>query len=251
MTGEAFTHILEHGSPRLASVAVLAACVAGSWLTRRDARGWPLSRSQRAGLFASILIAGFAGCAIPAFLAGDVIGSAALLEWRGPKTILGGILGGFAGATAFKALARISYDTSDAFARGTCLMLAIGRLGCAARHCCFGIEVPSWAGWDLGDGVQRLPVQVLEAALVFGLFLFLNHLHRRGLAHNRRFFVFLLGYGLTRFSLEFLREQVAGGWLGLGFYQWLALATAGVGAFQIVKRSPRPAAVETCEGTAA
>ena len=251
MTGEGFARILEHGSPLLASVAVVAACVAGSWLTRRDARSWPLSRAQRAGVFTSVLIGGLAGCAIPAFMAGDVIGSYALLEWRGPKTILGGLLGGFAGATAFKALAGITFDTGDAFARGTCLMLAIGRLGCAARHCCFGIEVPAWAGLDLGDGVPRLPVQLLEAAVVFGLFLFLHHLHRRGLAHNRRFFIFLLGYGLTRFSLEFLREQVAGGWLGLGFYQWLALATAGVGAFQILKRTPRPAPVETCEGTAA
>lgn len=249
MTGEAFARILEHGSPRLAAAAVLAAAVAGGWLTRRDARAWPLSRGQRAGVFASVLLAGLAGCAIPAFLAGDVIAKYALLEWRGPKTILGGLLGGFAGAAVFKAVAGIAFDTSDAFARGTCLMLALGRLGCAARHCCFGVEAPAWAGWDLGDGVPRLPVQFVEAAAVFALFLFLHHLHRNGLARNRRLFVFFLGYGLIRFSLEFLREQYAGGWLGLGFYQWLALAAAGVGAFQIVKRTPRPA--PAAEGAAA
>lgn len=250
MTGAAFESILEHGSPRVAAAIVLASFLAGSWLTRRDSRDWPLTPAKKTGVHVAVLLAGLLGCAIPAFLAGDVIGAITSFEWRGPKTILGGLLGGFAGASIFKALARISYDTSDAFARGTCLMLALGRLGCVARHCCFGIEVPAPFGCDLGDGVARFPVQFVEAAVVFGLFLVLNHLHRRGLAVHRRFFIFLLGYGLIRFTLEFFREQVAGGWLGLGFYQWLALATAGIGAIQILKRAPGalPAPVEGMEG---
>ncbi|NUN47989.1 MAG: prolipoprotein diacylglyceryl transferase [Candidatus Brocadiae bacterium] len=240
MTEEAFGKILQDGSPVVAAGIVLVAFAAGGWITRRDARDWPLSKGKRLGLFASVFIAGLAGCAIPAFFAEDIIGRHALLEWRGPKTILGGLLGGFAGATVFKAVTRTAYDTSDAFARGTCLMLAIGRLGCAARHCCFGIEVPAAIGLDFGDGVARLPVQVLEAGAVFGLFLFLHALHRRGLARNRRFFIFLLAYGLMRFGFEFGREQVAGGWFGLGLYQWLALATAAIGGFQILKRAPAP-----------
>ena len=151
---------------------------------------------------------------------------------------MGGILGGFVGAAVFKKATRTAYDTSDAFARGTCLMMAVGRLGCIAQHCCFGIPCPPAIGLDLGDGVPRLPVQVIEAVLVFALFLVLDRLHRTGRARNRRLFLLFLGYGLLRFGLEFLRQQYAGTWLGLGFYQWLALALAGVGAWQIRKRSP-------------
>src|SRR5437763_1011377 len=76
----------------------------------------------------------------------------------------------------FKRLAGIRYDTGDAIVRGTCLMMAVGRLGCIAAHCCFGIVVP-W-GVDCGDGRPRVPVQALEVAALFALLLVMNHLHR-------------------------------------------------------------------------
>ncbi len=243
MTQDTLHRILAHGSPEAAALMLIPAFLLGGWLTRRDAREWPLPSHIRFGLFASVFAAGLAGCAIPAFLAGDLVGSLAFLEWRGPKTILGGLLGGFLGAAAFKRLTGTAFDTSDAFARGTCLMMAVGRLGCVARHCCFGIEVPPWAGRDYGDGVARLPVQWIEATLVFALFLFLQRLHRHGRLKNRRFFVLLFAYGILRFLLEFLREPIAGATFGIGFYQWLALLVAAVGAFQIRKRTPAAGAL--------
>ncbi len=238
MTQEAISRILDHGSLPLHLTAMIASFALGGWLTRQDARAWPLTRRARIGVFASVFLGGLAGCAIPAFFADEMIADLAYGQWRGPKTIMGGLLGGFFGAAAYKKLTGTAYDTSDAFARGTCLMMAVGRLGCIAQHCCFGIEVPAWAGGDLGDGVPRFPVQALEAALMFGLFGFLDRLHRGGQARNRRLFVLFLAYGLLRFGLEFLRAQYAGQILGLGFYQWIALLLAAVGAWQIRKRTP-------------
>lgn len=245
MTQESLSRILAAGSLPIHLVLLLTGAALGGWLTRLDARDWPLPARTRAGIFAAVLIGGLAGCAVPAFLASDLIAELAFGQWRGPKTIMGGILGGFVGAAIWKKAWGIPYDTSDAFARGTCLMMAVGRLGCLAQHCCFGIPCPPAIGWDQGDGVTRLPVQAIEAALVFALFLVLDRLHRTGRARHRRLFVLFLGYGLLRFGLEFLREQYAGLWLGLGFYQWLALVLAAVGAWQIRKRSPARNAAST------
>lgn len=241
MTHEALARILDAGSAPGTALALVAGALLGGWLTRRDSLGWPLPRAQRIAVLVVVVFGGLAGCAIPAFLAGDLIHDLALQHWRGPKTIMGGLLGAFFAAAVYKRSTGIAYDTSDAFARGTCLMMAVGRLGCIGRHCCFGIEAPvgtAWLAWDLGDGVPRVPVQALEAVLVFGLFLWLDRCHRRGEWKNRRLFMLFFAYGLIRFVLEFLREQFAGGLVGLGFYQWIALALAGVGAYQVRKRTP-------------
>lgn len=252
MTDAALEQILGHGSPRLAAALVLVSCLAGGWRTRQDARAWRLPPWARIGLLTAVAIGGLAGCALPAFFADDLIGALATQQWQGPKTILGGLLGGFVAAAVFKRLTGFrAVETADAFARGTCVILAVGRLGCVARHCCFGAVVPAWAGWDFGDGVPRVPVQILEALLMFLLLGVLEIAHRRDAWRNRRLFVLFLGYGLVRFGLEFLREQVAGVTLGLGFYQWLALALATVGAVQIYRSAPLAATPGTDVGALA
>jgi prolipoprotein diacylglyceryltransferase len=88
-------------------------------------------------------------------------------------------------------------------------------------------------------------VQAVEAAALFALFAWLQRLHRQGRLRDRRLFAFFLVYGLLRFVLEFLREPIAASILGLGFYQWLALLLAGIGGWQLAKRSRAAAAAET------
>ncbi len=156
-----------------------------------------------------------------------------------PKTILGGILCGFLAVAAWKKATGVAYDTSDAFARGGCLMMAIGRLGCIAQHCCFGRPTVAWLGYDFGDGTPRIPVQALEAILVFVLFVLLDFWHRQNVFPNRRLFILFAAYGLLRCGLEFLREPVAREWIGLGYYQWLALGLFAVGLYQIVMRTAK------------
>jgi prolipoprotein diacylglyceryltransferase len=116
-------------------------------------------------------------------------------------------------------------------------MMAVGRLGCYAAHCCVGVE--SSAAWarDFGDGVPRLPIQLVEAALLFVLLAGLQLLHAAGRLPDRRLFVFFAAYGSVRFALELWREPVATVSVGIGFYQWLALLLAGVGLWQIAKRT--------------
>jgi len=234
---ETYHAILQAGSRPLYQCAVLASMVLGGSLIHYDSRAWPLSLSVRITIIASVSVGCLVGCAVPAFFAGGFVGAVASDFLLSPKTILGGILCGFIAAAIVKRFMGVPYDTSDAFARGGCLMMVVGRLGCVAQHCCFGKPTGSVIGFDFGDGVARIPVQAIEASLVFGLFLALNFCHRRNHFPNRRLFILFASYGILRFGLEFLREDIASRWLGIGFYQWIALGLAAVGFYQIIVRT--------------
>jgi phosphatidylglycerol:prolipoprotein diacylglycerol transferase len=230
--------ILRAGDPRLYHVAVFVAMLAGGWLVRRDSQSWQCSPAVRIRVIAAVAIAGLLGCGIPAYLVGGPVEELAWSRWIAPKTVLGGLLFGFVGAAIYKRAAGVTAETSDAFARGACLMMLIGRLGCIARHCCFGVR--SAIGFDFGDGHARVPVQAIEATVVLVLFFAIHTLQRKNLLENRRLFVLFTSYGLVRFFLEFLREPIAGSWLGIGAYQWLALLLASVGVYQIRARNRAP-----------
>ena len=57
--------------------------------------------------------------------------------------------------------------------------------------------------------------------------------------NSRRLFALFAIYGALRFGLEALRAPVADEYLGIGFYQWLALALMSVGLFQLKRRTKR------------
>lgn len=236
--------IVAAGSPAVRAALLVVACGAGAWLTRRDAERWPVPPLERWNILLVVFVGAAIGAALPAFGAGGVIGQVAhhgLIF--GPRTIMGGLLGGFLGAAAYKRWRGIDYDTSDDFVRGTALGMAIGRLGCHAGHCCVGRAAPLEAlGLDFGDGVLRLPSQLIEAAVLFGLFALFHFLHRTDRFPGRRLFLYMGAYGLVRVGLELLRAPVASVHLGLGFYQWLALALVGFAAVQVARRTPRAGA---------
>jgi phosphatidylglycerol---prolipoprotein diacylglyceryl transferase len=234
---DSYDAILRSGNRGIYALAVVLSTALGAALIHRDSRSWPLSRRDRILVLAGVSLGALLGCAIPAFFAGGTIEKLAWMEVVTPKTVLGGLLFGFLGAAVVKRAAGISYDTSDAFARGGCLLMAVGRLGCVAQHCCFGRPTDTFLGWDFGDGHPRWPVQAFEAVLLFGLFAGMEVLHRRRLLEHRRLFVLFAAYGFLRFGLEFLRELLAASWMGIGFYQWLALGVAGTGLFQIAVRT--------------
>lgn len=248
--------ILHAGDPLLHRVAVISAAVLGGAIIAYDSRRWPLKPQQRLGILMAVSLGSMLGSALPGFLAGGLIDEqlAHVAEMQadagivigglwllGPKTLLGGLLGGFAGAAFSKRLAGIPYDTSDAFARGACCLMVIGRLGCIAQHCCFGAACPpTWAptwGIDQGDGIARWPVQIIEFTLQATLLFVIFIAHYRGWWSGRRLFVVFLCYGLMRFGLEFLREPFGAIFFGIGFYQWLALGLAVTGLIELLKRS--------------
>jgi len=100
------------------------------------------------------------------------------------------------------------------------------------------------------DRVPRHPSQLYEA-LLEGLVLFVVVwlFARQPRRHGRVFGLFLLGYGLARFAVEYFRApdpQLGTLALGLSMGQWLSLPMIAVGAWLLTAPpTPRPSRAET------
>lgn len=79
------------------------------------------------------------------------------------RSIVGGLAGGAAGVFLVKKWLGISGRRGNLFVPGIAAGVAIGRLGCFLRGCCFGKPTDMRWGVDFGDGILRHPTQIYEA----------------------------------------------------------------------------------------
>ena len=142
-----------------------------------------------------------------------------------PALFIGGVLL----VLAFRALNIPVLQTMDRLAPYLALAHAVTRIGCFMAGCCYGR--PSPEGWGVVfppgshaalhyGGVPVWPVQLMEAACLFALYLLLSLLPER-----HRLIGYCAGYGAARFVLEFFRGDIRGrvGVLGLSQPQAFAL----------------------------
>jgi len=85
-----------------------------------------------------------------------------------------------------------------------------GRIGCFLAGCCFGIESSFGFTYDHSiieeaNGINRFPVQLLEAFVNLLLFFILDFIRRKNLFKQNIIYLYLLFYAVARFFLEFLR----------------------------------------------
>ncbi len=156
------------------------------------------------------------------------------------KTVIGGLLGGYAGVELAKKAVGITIRTGDSFAVAVPLAQAIGRVGCFFHGCCWGsaCELP-WAVRMHDASVH--PVQLYEAALVLLLAAWLFAIRRRAFPPGDLFRRYVVGYALIRFTMEFLRGDPS---VRVGPFtapQLIALAFGGLFAFLLVKKEGRRA----------
>jgi phosphatidylglycerol:prolipoprotein diacylglycerol transferase len=156
--------------------------------------------------------------------------------WATGKTILGALLGGYAGVEITKKLIGYTAPTGDWFALIAPIGITLGRVGCLLHGCCLGRQcTPSW--WTIKDahGVVRWPAVPVEIACNLVAILVFVVLRRRRLLPGQHFHVYLIGYGLFRFGHEFLRATPRVG-DGISGYQIAAIAVAVVGIVGFVRR---------------
>jgi phosphatidylglycerol:prolipoprotein diacylglycerol transferase len=211
----------------LLALSFLAALLVAARLGARD--GLPRERIYDLGLW---------------MLLAALIGSKVLMLWTEPSYAQdplhlisldflrsGGVFyGGLIGATLTGYfLARYYglawWKTADAFAPGIALGQAIGRQGCFAAGCCWG--KPTHLPWGvrftpLGHEITGVPIdvdlhptQLYESAATLVIFLFLLWLHRRKRFSGQVILFYAGLYSITRFAVEFLRDDPRGDIAGL------------------------------------
>lgn len=158
------------------------------------------------------------------------------------KSILGGLLGGYAGVEIMKRLVLHEKSTGDAFAVILPVGLLLGRVGCWLHGCCLGKPVSDSFILTLRDraGVTRwpaVPVEMVFLLVMLALILFWNW---QGKYRDRLFFVFLAAYGLFRFAHEWMRDTPKWGGVISG-YQVIALAMAVLAMVMFARRGRRGA----------
>src|SRR5260221_406752 len=104
--------------------------------------------------------------------------------WATGKTILGALLGGYAGVELAKKFTGYTQPTGDLFALIAPLGIALGRVGCLLHGCCLGKRcTPAWYTIRDGDGYARLPAVPMEIALnVVAILVFISLRRRHVLA---------------------------------------------------------------------
>lgn len=202
------------------------------YLRKRSADS--ISDAHRLWIFIGAAAGGLLGSRIagvlenPAYILSSASFAEKLLYIFSNKTIAGGLLGGLLGVEFTKKLIGVRTSSGDLMTYPLLLGIIIGRIGCF----CAGLEdgtygIASSLPWaiNFGDGVMRHPTQLYEILWCVLLWIGIALLEQRYLLKNgARFRMFMAGYFLFRFLVEFLKPITI----------TLTLAGVGLGTIQIV-----------------
>jgi prolipoprotein diacylglyceryl transferase len=136
---------------------------------------------------------------------------------------------GAVGLLAERAL-KVTECTGDLVAPFIPLSMAIGRLGNFLAGDAYG--TPTSLPWSIYQaGAYRHPVQLYELSLDLALFAVLWRWRHRTTRNGQLFRMYVVGYAIIRFPLEFLRYQpIPQAFLELTLVQWLCVvAVVGFG----------------------
>ena len=85
---------------------------------------------------------------------------------------------------------------------------AFGRLGCFSAGCCGGIETDAWYGIQFpNESRKEIPTQLFEAIFLFIISIVMIILYFK-FHFKYNMGVYLIGYGIWRFLIEFIRGDV-------------------------------------------
>lgn len=190
-------------------------------------------------VYAAALIGAFLGAKAVYFFAEGYrhLGAADMwLQLATGKTILGGLLGGYAAVEAVKRLVGYRGATGDWFATIVPLGIILGRVGCWFHGCCQGkVCQPSWFTVSDSAGAARWPSVPVEILFNLVMIAVLFPLRRAGTLPGQHFHIYLIAYGGFRFLHEFLREEPKV-WGPITGYQIAALAVTVMGVVGFVRR---------------
>ena len=237
-------------------VLVALAFLAGLWMAARLARQEHLNVDAVTNLGIYCALAAIAGAKLMMFLVdfryyrehpGELFSFATL---QAGGVFYGGLIAALGISWWYMRKTRLPMlETADVFAPAIALGHGIGRMGCFAAGCCWGIECRRpWAvtftnpvahdlvGVPLGGPLH--PTQLYEAFAEFCIFGILywriQHRRRKGDVIS----LYLVLYSSARFVVEFFRFHEQANPFGgpLNTSQWISLALLAVGAAHFLRR---------------
>jgi len=124
------------------------------------------------------------------------------------RTIVGGLIGGTIGVILTKKFLGIKEKKGNLFAPAIAIGVAIGRLGCFFRGCCYGKETFLPWGVNFGDGISRHPTQLYELFFMLVMFFYLEKImNKDNLKQGQLFKILMISYFIFRFFIEFIRVE--------------------------------------------
>jgi phosphatidylglycerol:prolipoprotein diacylglycerol transferase len=225
------------------------------WITGRLAQADRLDHEAVLNLGIYCALAGIAGAKLMMFIVdmpyylehpGEIL-SLSTLQAGG--VFYGGLIAALITAFVYMRRKRLApLRTADAFAPGIALGHGIGRLGCFAAGCCWGLPTHwPWAVTFTNPESNRLvgvplgipmhPTQVYEALAEFVIFAILYRTIRRPHRAGAIISLYLMLYSAVRFAVEFVRFHEQGNLFGgpLDTSQWISIGLFAVGAFYWTK----------------
>jgi len=160
--------------------------------------------------------------------------------WHGGLVWYGGLAGGLLAQALFVARRKLSFlRVTDQVIPAVALGHAMGRLGCFANGCCYGLPTAAWWGVRFpGHPTAVVPTQLLESLGLVALAVTLWMAQRPAtLARPGRVFgLYLVGYGLLRAVIENWRGDQPAIWSGLTLAQLISLGLVLLGLWFLRKR---------------
>ena len=123
----------------------------------------------------------------------------------------GGLIAGFVAFAVILWLRDLPFwRVLDIFAPFVALSYAIARIGCFLSGCCYGKPTQSVLGvvFPYVDSLSRHPTQLYGTAVNLILFLFLVWFYPRRHFSGQIVILYLIGYAVYRFILEFFRVNI-------------------------------------------
>jgi phosphatidylglycerol:prolipoprotein diacylglycerol transferase len=183
----------------------------------------------------------------------DIAREPSLAEWwvNGDRSILAGLVGAWLGVHLGKRLLGYREPTGDLFAPAVALAMVFGRIGCLLTELpgsptggAWGITLspPQAAVLGAPAGVALHPSFLYEIGFHAVAFVVMWRYRDRLPRPGDLFILFVAGYAVFRFAVEFVRaNQVL--WLGMSGPQWFLLAVLPLlvwRSWRVFGRSIRP-----------
>ena len=159
----------------------------------------------------------------------------------GSRSILGGLLGAYLGVHIAKRIGGYRSKTGDLFAPAVALGMAIGRIGChlteapgRPTNLPWGVHAPSATPNCPGclTGQAMHPSFIYEIAFQLAAFAVLLWLRPRITHPGELFVIYIAGYAVFRFVVEFVRANDTV-WLDLTRPQWFLLPSLVVVSLRV------------------